>query len=110
MAELARYHGIEPVLCSTLPVQFYYWKKNIDPVPKIKALNQMIRNYCASNNLVYIDYYASLVNKESGLDWKFTADGVHPNAEGYAVMRSISEKAITRVLNRAVVSQDQLKR
>ena len=100
MAELAKANKIEPVLCSVLPVKFYYWKKSIDPVPQIAKLNELIRDYCAANNIVYIDYYSSLVNKESGLDWKYTKDGVHPNAEGYKVMSSLTDTAIRSVLTK----------
>ena len=100
MAELARANGIEPILCSVLPVKFYYWQKRIDPVPKIKALNELIRHYCSAHGLVFIDYYASLVNKESGLDWKYTDDGVHPNAEGYKRMAPLTDDAITSAIGR----------
>lgn len=107
MAELSRANGIEPILCSVLPVKFYYWKKRIDPVPKIEALNGMIRTYCAANDIIFIDYYSSLVNTEKGLDWKYTSDGVHPNAEGYKQMEPLATAAITLALNRPVKSKDQ---
>jgi lysophospholipase L1-like esterase len=98
MAELARANGIEPVLCSVLPVKEYYWRKRIDPVPLIIRLNELVSSYCTKNNIIYIDYYPLLANKDHGLDEKYTSDGVHPNTEGYKRMDTLTEKAITEAL------------
>jgi lysophospholipase L1-like esterase len=98
MAELARVNGIEPVICSVLPVKEYYWRKRIDPVPLINRLNELVSSYCTKNSIAYIDYHTLLADKDHGLDRKYTSDGVHPNREGYKRMDTLTEKAIAMAL------------
>ena len=38
----------------------------------------LFKEYAAKNNLVYLDYYAPMVNSEGGLKSELSPDGVHP--------------------------------
>ena len=98
MVELAKANQIEVILCSVLPAIDFSWKPNQQPIEKIKALNEIIKNYTQSNDIVYIDYYSVMVDAHEGLKKEYSNDGVHPNKMGYQVMRPLTEKAIAYVL------------
>ncbi len=98
MAELAEAHGIRPIFCSVLPALDFPWRRGLRPAPKIRLLNQWIAGYCATNHLGYINYYAAMVDPSGGLRSDLSADGVHPNAAGYAIMSPLAEKAIRAAL------------
>ncbi|WP_188051522.1 SGNH/GDSL hydrolase family protein [Flavobacterium sp. GP15] len=98
MVELAKANQIEVILCSVLPAIDFSWKPNQQPIEKIKALNEIIKNYAQSNEIVYIDYYSVMVDAHEGLKKEYSNDGVHPNKMGYQVMRPLAEKAIAFVL------------
>jgi alpha-L-fucosidase len=98
MAELAKANGIQVILTSVLPASSFSWRKGIEPVEKIVLLNQLIQAYAQKNNLVYVDYYKSMVNKEKGLKKEYGRDTVHPNIDGYKVMEKLVKKAIKKAL------------
>ena len=98
MAEIARANGIRVVLSSVLPAYDYPWKRGLDPAPKIAALNSWIRSYAEETGTVYLDYHSAMVDARGGLRAELTADGVHPNAAGYAVMAPLAEAAIATAL------------
>jgi lysophospholipase L1-like esterase len=98
MAELARVNRIRAVLSSVLPAFDYPWRRGLEPADKIFELNRWIAAYCAKNDLVYLDYYAAVVDGRRGMRAEYSFDGVHPNSAGYAVMEPLAEKAIRRAL------------
>lgn len=98
MTEIARANNIKVLLCSVLPAYDYPWKPGLKPAEKIVQLNKWIKNYCEENDLIYVDYFTSMANKQNGLKKEYTEDGVHPNKAGYEVMATIVEKAIARAL------------
>lgn len=98
MAELAQANDIEVLLCSVLPAAAFPWEPKVDPIPEVLALNQMIKNYCATNDLIYVDYFSAMVDDENGLKAALTYDGVHPNKAGYEVMEPLVKTAINRIL------------
>jgi lysophospholipase L1-like esterase len=53
-------------------------------------------DYAAQQDLVYIDYYAALVGPDGELRSELGNDGVHPNRDGYAIMRRLLEEALAR--------------
>src|SRR4029077_19510759 len=107
MAELARGHGIRVVLSSVMPVNdvadadgkssFQTEKR---PPGKILALNEWIKKYAANNGYVYLDYFPATADEQGFLKSEMTNDGLHPNAQGYAVMGPLAEKAIQEALKK----------
>jgi lysophospholipase L1-like esterase len=102
MAELARAHGVRVIFSSVTPVHNYTpgSEENFElrPREKIVALNRALERYCRANGLVYLDYFSAMVD-EHGLMRKELADkGLHPNANGYAVMTPLAAKAIEQAL------------
>jgi lysophospholipase L1-like esterase len=98
MAELAKAHNIEVVLCSVLPVFDYPWQTGLEPAKKIIELNARIKKYADTHGIVYADYFTEMVDAQNGLKSEYTNDGVHPTKAGYEVMAPIAEKAIARAL------------
>ncbi|HEY5369361.1 MAG TPA: SGNH/GDSL hydrolase family protein [Hanamia sp.] len=98
MAQLAKANNIKVILCSVLPAYSFPWSPGIDPVQKIVDLNKWIKEFASKNNFIYLDYYSAMVDERKGLPANYSKDGVHPTAEGYAVMEPIAVKAIDRAL------------
>jgi lysophospholipase L1-like esterase len=96
MAELARGNGVRPILASVLPAAVYPWRQEIQPIDKILALNQWMKEYAGKEGIVYLDYYSAMVNDQHGLKAEFSGDGVHPNPAGYAVMAPLVAEAIAK--------------
>jgi lysophospholipase L1-like esterase len=98
MAELAKANGIRVVFSSVLPVFDYPWKPGLKPAVEIAALNGWIADYCARNKIAYVDYYSPMVDERKGLKAALSGDGVHPTAEGYAVMEPLAEQGVRAAL------------
>ena len=86
MAELARAHGIRVVFSSVLPVH-NYTEKSKDffaqrPQSRILALNDWLKDYCAKNKIVYLDYFSAMVDDKGLLKKELADDGLHPNDAG----------------------------
>ncbi|MBY0486421.1 MAG: acylhydrolase [Flavobacteriaceae bacterium] len=89
MTELAKANKIKVVLCSVLPANKFYWNQKMQPADKVIALNEMIKAYATKNKISYVDYYSAMVDDTKGLQVKYGEDGVHPNLDGYKVMKKI---------------------
>ncbi|HTD98870.1 MAG TPA: GDSL-type esterase/lipase family protein [Mucilaginibacter sp.] len=100
MAQLARTANIKVVISSVLPANHFPWRPAIIPTEKVIRLNQMLKDYCLKNNVVYLDYYSAMVDSEKGLPKNLANDGVHPTLEGYKIMEPMVEKAIGEALKR----------
>jgi lysophospholipase L1-like esterase len=125
MTELAQHHGIKVILCSLLPVSDYpYLRQQSErsaspqpaatgpapgPFPRIKMteghppadilmLNAWIKDYASRVNASYADYFTAFVDEKGWLRESYSADGLHPNAEGYKVMAPIAAGGIQKAL------------
>ena len=99
MAEIAMKNSINVALSTILPVEKYEWNKNVDDAPaRISKVNAALKDYCASNNLVFINYFAAMVNDRKGLKSAYGNDGVHPTQEGYDVMASVLKNTISGLI------------
>ena len=90
MVQLAKANGIRPVVGTIPPAAQFFWRPEIDPVGKIRAINRKLQMSSKSNRFTLVDYYDALANAEGALPVTLGADGVHPNASGYERM----EKAL----------------
>jgi lysophospholipase L1-like esterase len=100
MAELAKVHHIKLVLCSVLPVFDYPWRPGLEPAEKIYTLNEMLKEYCMAQDIVFVDYHAAMADDRKGLQLKYGEDGVHPNLSGYQLMEPLVEEGIAAALKR----------
>lgn len=98
MVELAKSNNIKIILCALLPAYDFPWKSNQFPAEKIIEFNSLIQKYAFEHSIVYLDYYAAMVNKQLGMIQNYTDDSVHPNKNGYAIMEPLLENAIKLTL------------
>lgn len=108
LAELARAHNVRVIYSSILPVH-NYTPKSQDffaqrPMERILALNKWLKDYCAANDLTYLDYFPAMVDDKGLLRQDLADDGLHPNKAGFAIMAPMAEKAIETSLQHSVVS------
>jgi lysophospholipase L1-like esterase len=108
MAELARANGIRVVFSSLLPVSDYELRDGKPiiqtvrrPPDQIIALNNWMKDYAARNHHTYLDYFSAMVDAKGFLKDELSNDGLHPNAQGYAVMNPLAEAAIKSSLKHA---------
>lgn len=98
MAELAKAHGIRIIFSSILPVNNFTPQSQeffaSRPAERILALNSWLKNYCAKNDLTYLDYFSAMVDDKGLLKRDLANDGLHPNQAGFTVMAPLAEKAI----------------
>lgn len=101
MAEIATENGIRVVLSSILPADRYPWAPDVaSPAFRIFQINRWIEEYTEAEDHVYLDYYSAFVNDSGGMDERYTYDGVHVNADGYAIMEPLAQSAIDAALGR----------
>lgn len=101
-AELAKAHGIKVVYASLLPVH-NYTERSKDffaqrPMSRILAVNDWLKDYCAKNNLIYLDYFSAMVDDKGMMKKDLADDGLHPNAAGFKIMAPMAESAIEKAL------------
>ena len=97
MAEIAKANEIKVFICSTLPAIDFPWSPGMEPGPKVVKLNSILKNYCDSNNIPYVDYFSAMSDEKGGLkvpEYTTADDLVHPNLAGYKVMEKIILKAL----------------
>ncbi len=102
LAELARLHQIQVVFSSILPVNNYTERSKElfaqrSPA-RILALNEWLKNYCASDGEIYLDYFSATVDEKGMLKRELAEDGLHPNVAGYKLMAPLAEAAIAKAL------------
>jgi lysophospholipase L1-like esterase len=102
MVEVARANGIRVVLSSLTPENGTRpeWTTYtvLRPPAEIVQLNGWLQRYCRANGLVYLDYYAAMVDAQGRMKPELTRDGLHPSAAGFAVMAPLAEKAIRQAI------------
>jgi lysophospholipase L1-like esterase len=94
MTEIAQANHIRVIIASVTPAADYPWKKGMDPAPKIRELNAWLRDFCEQHHAIYLDYWSALADENGGMKPGTSFDGVHPNAQGYAIMAPLAEAAI----------------
>ena len=105
MAEPARAAGIRVVLASVLPVSDIRTlsgretpNTTLRPLALIAAVNDRLKKYSAEKGFVYLDYFSAMADENEMLRPELSADGLHPNATGYEVMKPLAEQAIKSAL------------
>ena len=97
MAEIAKANDIKVLICTTLPAIDFPWSPGMEPGPKVIKLNSILKVYCDSNDITYVDYFSVMSDEKGGLkvpEYTTADDLVHPNLAGYKVMEKIILKAL----------------
>jgi len=104
MAEIAKANDIKVVFSSILPVSAYHTAPNgvpqtqARPMERIKAVNEWMKKYAAAEKHTYLDYVPAMSDASGLLRTELSADDLHPNAAGYAIMGPLAESAIKMAL------------
>jgi lysophospholipase L1-like esterase len=102
LAELSRANHIAVVFSSILPVHNYTPKSQdifAQRSPgKILVLNRWLKEYCAENGFVYLDYFTAMADEKGLLRRDLAEDGLHPNSAGYTIMAPLADAAISKAL------------
>ncbi len=106
MAQLAKANGIRVVLASIQPVSAYHTsptgvpQTQLRPMARIRAVNDWLKSYAAAEGHVYLDYVGPMSDEKGFLRAELSADDLHPNAQGYAIMGPLAEAAIKQALGK----------
>ena len=98
MSAIAKQNGIQVILSSITPAYNYPWKQGVEPVPVIREINGWLKDYAAREHFIYLDYYSAMADEKGAMKPGLASDGVHPKAQGYAVMAPLAEAAIAQAL------------
>ena len=66
------------------------------PPSDILKLNAWLKDYAAKVNATYVDYFTAMVDQQGWLRDGLSADGLHPNADGYRIMASVLTAALQK--------------
>ena len=94
MVEMAKANQVAVIIGSIPPAATFNWQPRIKPVPTIQALNVWLRDYATQQGVGFIDYYAALAGRAGELEADLGNDGVHPNRNGYRIMRRLVEEKL----------------
>jgi lysophospholipase L1-like esterase len=98
MVTVAKANGIRVVIASATPVcacpEKYSARR---PYGKILGLNEWLEEFAKQTDSVYLNYFRLLV-KNRAIDPELSADGLLPNAAGYAKLGEAAAKAIEAAL------------
>ena len=103
IADIARQNHIAVVISSVTPVNDYT-PSSLDffatrPPEKIVELNRWLKDYCEKHDIIYLDYFSAMVNKDGLMKRELANDGLHPNDAGYALMAPMVSAAIEKALH-----------
>jgi lysophospholipase L1-like esterase len=94
MIDIAKANGIKVVLASITPSKQFVAKPGVDPSPRIEAVNRALIKLAAEKKITVVDYCPALADSSGALADALGNDGLHPNRDGYAAMRPLTDKAI----------------
>ena len=114
MTELAQGHGIKVILSALLPISDRTMipaggrgggptprpriQSAARPLTDILRFNTWLKRYAAEKGAVYADYHTATAGDDGSLRDGHTNDGLHPNAQGYALMSPVASAAIAQAL------------
>jgi len=100
MIDIAKANGIKVVLAGITPSRQFVARPDVDPSPRIAAVNRALASLAAELKITYVDYGPVLADGAGGLADALGNDGLHPNRDGYAAMRPLAETAIRQAKDR----------
>lgn len=98
MAELARYHGITPILTTLIPHRkgYHVYESDYQVIDSVAVYNRWVRAYCDSQAVPLVDFNGLLADSRGYLREELSANAVEPNEKGYAVLTSALREALAK--------------
>lgn len=72
--------------------EFTQFKNHYNKDEHILYVNEALRKLAAAEKIILVDLYPHFLNADKKLDKKYTVDGLHLNAQGYALWKEILMK------------------
>lgn len=98
MCELARVHGICPILGQLTPCGRFFWNPEAIPAPQVIELNQRLQEYADTAGIPCVDLYTPLAQPDGSLSAEDSRDGCHPTSAGYRKMEAVLLPFLQRLL------------
>lgn len=89
MCELARIHGIVPIICSVPPSNRFFWRPEMKPAQDIIAFNKVLKAAADGAGLMYVDYHGAMAAPDGSFPKEYSDDGCHPVRAGYDKMEEV---------------------
>jgi lysophospholipase L1-like esterase len=96
MIELAHANGIKVVLGAMTPTTGFSLRPGFNPAERIKRVNVLLRQLAAEKRVQFIDYHGAMADAEGGFRGGLANDLLHPNRDGYKIMRPIMLSALAK--------------
>ncbi|HEX7877487.1 MAG TPA: GDSL-type esterase/lipase family protein [Sphingobium sp.] len=96
MIILAKANRMKVVLGSITPSSGFTLRPGPNPAARISRVNGLLRQLATEQKVTFVDYHAPMTDKDGGMRAGLANDGLHPNRDGYAIMRPLTEKAIAQ--------------
>jgi lysophospholipase L1-like esterase len=101
MAELARIHGIEPILATITPVSASLDRRERGANEEIRKINAGIREIAAREGYRVVDYYAALTGPDGTLPAAESHDGLHWDRDVYNRMAELLRPVLKEAIEAA---------
>jgi lysophospholipase L1-like esterase len=101
ITELCRYHGVEPVLTTVIPVrenEDVYRSEGFEPyfvADTLDLFNDWLRGYCRENGLALIDFFAALADDKGYLPTELSIDNTHLTEAGFQRLAEATRPVLT---------------
>ena len=96
MIVLAKASGIKVVLGSITPSAGFAARPGVNPSARIIRVNALLRQLASEHEVVFVDYHTPLADAGGGMRQGMSNDGVHPNRDGYAIIKPLMARAIVQ--------------
>jgi lysophospholipase L1-like esterase len=100
MIDLAKANNIRVILSAITPSKQFVARPNVDPSARIATVNRALAKLATEMRVTYVDYTPVLADNGGGLADSLGNDGLHPNRDGYAKMRPLTDAAIKRAMKK----------
>ena len=109
MIEAAQANGIAVILGTIPSASRFPDNAKIDPGPPVAQVNAALRSLAAEKGVVLADYNAAVSQPDGTIrPALYLADGVHPNAGGYAAMQPVLDAALVKARAQSALGPEQI--
>ena len=98
MIVLAKANGIRVVLGAITPSAGFAARPGANPAARIVRVNRLLEQLARDERVTFVDYHAPLRDAAGGMKAGLANDGLHPNRDGYAIMKPLTERAMAQAL------------
>lgn len=94
MIDIAKAHHIAVILSAITPTTGFALRPGFNPWPRIVVLNRKLARIASERHVTFVNYDPVLDTGDGSVNPALSNDGLHPNRDGYKVMRRLAEGAI----------------